>query len=438
MSADEIELLNPNTLTCPTFRLKRDAEINKNVYQRVPSFIIEREPSSDRHLNQHAGSLSLEHNLWKADLKRMVNMADDSSLFKTASQLVAHGYSRDKGRNFTSGSELYLRLYESKMFAQFDHRFGTFEGITADQIEAGNCRELEPAERQEPQVLATPRYWMPIDAVEEKMRAIALDRKWLMAYRDITRATDERTVLCSFIPTNPVGHTAFLISSMIGTPHNACLLANLNSMVFDYLARQKLSGMHLSQFILKQLPVLPPSTYGEHCSWADGELREWLVPRVLELTYTAYDLIGFATDCGYDGLPFCWNEERRFLLRCELDAVYFHLYGIGRDDVDYILETFPIVKRKDEQAHGEYRTKRVILDIYDAMQQAMATDIPYHTRLDPSPAHGWTPPEVTLEAVTARQDDSASEDTAANSLDDLPRRAAISEIQPKLHFASED
>src|SRR5713101_5662297 len=83
------------------------------------------------------------------------------------------------------------------------------------------------------------------------------------------------------------------------------------------------------------------------------------------------------------------------LLRCELDAAYFHLYGIRRDDVDHILETFPIVKRKDEQAHGEYRTKRVILDIYDAMQQAMETGTSYHTRLAPPPANGWTPPEIT-------------------------------------------
>ena len=73
-------------------------------------------------------------------------------------------------------------------------------------------------------------------------------------------------------------------------------------------------------------------------------LCEWLASRVLELTYTAYDLKGFAEDCDYTGEPFRWDEERRFLLRCELDAAYFHLYGIGREDVDYILETFPIVR----------------------------------------------------------------------------------------------
>ena len=50
-------------------------------------------------------------------------------------------------------------------------------------------------------------------------------------------------------------------------------------------------------------------------------------------------------------------------MRCELDALYFHLYGISSaTDVEYIMETFPIVKRKDEAAHGEYRSKRVILE----------------------------------------------------------------------------
>lgn len=74
------------------------------------------------------------------------------------------------------------------------------------------------------------------------------------------------------------------------------------------------------------------------------------------------------------------------MLRCELDAAFFHLYGIERDDVDYIMETFPIVKRRDEAAHGEYRTKRVILEIYDAMQQAIETGVAYQTRLDPPAA----------------------------------------------------
>jgi hypothetical protein len=147
-------------------------------------------------------------------------------------------------------------------------------------------------------------------------------------------------------------------------------------------------------------------------------LSSWLLPRVLELTYTAWDLEPFARDYGYDGPPFRWDEERRFLIRCELDAVFFHLY-LGseeewskqgarelltyfpkpRDAVDYILETFPIVKGKDEQKHGEYRTKRVILEIYDEMAEAMRTGATYQTRLDPPPADSQiahTPKEEDL------------------------------------------
>jgi hypothetical protein len=126
--------------------------------------------------------------------------------------------------------------------------------------------------------------------------------------------------------------------------------------------------------------------------------------RVLELTYTAWDLAPFAQDCGWSGTPFRWDDERRFLLRCELDAAFFHLYPgtesewrqqpetlakafrTPRDAVSYIMDTFPIVKRKDEaRFNGDYRTKRVIIEIYDALAEAIRTGQPYQTRLDPPP-----------------------------------------------------
>src|SRR5215211_5652347 len=163
-----------------------------------------------------------------------------------------------------------------------------------------------------------------------------------------------------------------------------CLTANLSSIGLDYLARQKLGGTNMTFSTMCQLPILPPDRYDNFASWdEDAMLRDWIAPRVLELTYTAWDLEPFAHDLGYDGPPFRWDPVRRFLLRCELDAAFFHLYCIERDDVDYIMETFPIVKRKDEAAHGEYRTKRVILEIYDQMAHAAETGQPYQTPLDP-------------------------------------------------------
>jgi len=157
--------------------------------------------------------------------------------------------------------------------------------------------------------------------------------------------------------------------------------------VFDFIARQKLGGTHLRFFTFYQLPIVPPQYLEEPCHWDNSfTLLDWIAPRVLELTYTAWDLEAFANDYGFNGPPFRWDENRRFQLRCELDAAFFHLYGIGREDVDYIMETFPIVKRKDEAAHGTYRTKETILLLYDTMAQAEATGQPFVSALNPPAA----------------------------------------------------
>lgn len=166
------------------------------------------------------------------------------------------------------------------------------------------------------------------------------------------------------------------------SPRFACLYANLTSFVLDYVARQKLPGTNLTYGFITQFPVLPPSAYNE------DSLRAFIEPRVLELTYTAWDMEPFARDLDDDGPPFRWDEERRFVMRCELDALFFHLYGIPRNDVDYIMETFPIVKRKDLAAHNTYRTKEKILEIYDAISGRIQTAEEYIPSLQPPPGDG--------------------------------------------------
>ncbi len=149
-----------------------------------------------------------------------------------------------------------------------------------------------------------------------------------------------------------------------------CLLANLNAASFDYVARQKTGGTHLNFFIVKQLPVLPPETYEREIN---GErLAEWVTRRALELTYTSWNMQPLARDLGYEGPPFTWDEERRAYLRGELDGLYAHLYGLSRDDFEYILTTFPVLKKNEERAYGEYRTARLALAAYDALAPVMA------------------------------------------------------------------
>jgi hypothetical protein len=165
------------------------------------------------------------------------------------------------------------------------------------------------------------------------------------------------------------------------------LLANLSSFVLDYVARQKIAGTSMTFFIVKQLPVLPPAAYRTPVAWlAEATPTDWIRRRVLELSYTAYDLTSFAADLGDKGLPFQWDEGRRFAMRCELDAAYFHLYRIERDDVNYIMDSFRAFQNNDRPRFE--RTKALILEIYDAMTEAAQTGKPYQTILDPPPGQG--------------------------------------------------
>lgn len=338
-------------------------------------------------------------------------MSSDSHLFRTDEQLEGQGYTRDGNIYRKPGADDYLPLYEAKMVHHYDHRWATYDG--------GRIRDLTPDEKQAPEGVVCGRYWVRNGDVQRVLGNSEWDRAWLLGIRDITNSTNERTVLGGVFPSNAVGNN--LPVWMPGAGPRPVLPAVLSSLACDYAARLKVGGTHLNFFIARQIPVIPPDRFAEPAPWSRGEsLRDWLLPRILELTYTAWDLQPFARDCGHDGPPFRWDDERRFLLRCELDAACFHLYlpadprggwlparhadGCPHDETDeqlaeltacfpgprdavaYMIDTFPILRGKDEKRYGEYRTKRVILDRYDAMQHATATGKPYRTILDPPPA----------------------------------------------------
>jgi hypothetical protein len=229
---------------------------------------------------------------------------------------------------------------------------------------------------------------------------------WFMGWRDICRSTDERTLIASALPWTAVGNNfPLIVSPALRGPVALCFLSNLDALVADYVARQKIGGTHINYFYLRQFPILPPSFFSQKVLWRSDlkNLTEWATPLVTELYHTSQDMTPVARDCGYEGPPFRWDPERRFQIRCELDAAFFHLYlgtaeewqkepaalkqhfPTPRDAVTYILETFPIVREKDTKRYGTYRTKDRILEIYDAMAEAMRTGRPYQTALDPPP-----------------------------------------------------
>jgi hypothetical protein len=369
MPPEEILLVNPNTGTTPVFRSRRDAEITISIYKRVP-VLWRDEP---------------EENPWDLSFQLMFMMNTDSNLFRTSEQLEHDGWTLD-GNVFIRGGHRMLPLYEANMVHHFDHRFGTYNGQTQAQANMGTLPRLDQKQHNDPHLVALPRYWVDQVEVDNRLARRSWDKEWLLGWRDVCRSSDERTMICGILPRTAVGHKLPL--AMSGNSADL-LVSNLSSFVFDYVMRQKIAGTSATYFIVKQLPVLPPSAFAQPVQWLAGDLPAgWIRSRVLELSYTAYDLAPFAVDLGDQGPPFHWDDGRRFAMRAELDAAFFHLYEISRGDVDYIMETFPVVKKRDEQRYGAFRTKELILEIYDAMAEAALSGKPYQTIVDPPPGRG--------------------------------------------------
>jgi hypothetical protein len=390
LTPEEIKLLNPNTGTCPVFRSRRDAEITLGIHHRVPVLLDD--------------SGKADGNTWGVSFNQgLFNASHDSHLFRPSSansetleSMLTDGWEFD-GNALVRGAERLLPLYEAKMLHHYDHRWATYS-------HEGEARDLSIPEKQDPGTAAYPRYWVAerdiptgaadkngaqirVDGVSQRLANRGWTRDWLISWRDICRATDERTMINAVIP-RAAAPNATLLMFPSQEPITG-LVANLSSFALDFAARQKVGGTHLSFFTAQQLPILTPQQIAPH---ADA-----ITPRILELTYTAHDMAPFARDLGDAGTPFRWDEDRRAVIRAELDALFFHLYGLDRDDTAYVLDTFPIVKRKDKEKYGTYRTKDLILAEYDRMEAAGLTlETPltegksgtYRSTLTPPPGHG--------------------------------------------------
>lgn len=486
LTPEDFRLINPNTLTCPVFRSKRDAELTKKLYRAAPVLIYEANAEDN---SANAGELPAE-NPWGITFSQgLFNMTSASHLFKDEE------------------SPNHLPLYEAKLIHHFDHRWATY--TTDPNTGTVASRDVTLQEKQDASFSITPRYWVPArevwlrlaDLPDELMRALKADDghatvlavtkvlfgrhltalrekapgtaalaawesfvdlhayakdidpeelgvkplkknaggrldeglplpvqqllrladeasnlpmppaglsseesaqrlaerwleescpKWLMGWRDICRATDERTVIASVLPTVGVGHTMPLLTTVWDARQTSALLGNLCSLVLDFCARVKIGGTHLTYSYLKQFPVIPPERYTE------PDL-DFITPCILELTYTAKDMAPWATalisgwklDNGNwkpgtpepirrsPLVPFPFDQERRAVLRAELDAYYARLYGLDRDELRYILdpedvmgkdypsETFRVLKDREIREYGEYRTQRLVLEAWD-------------------------------------------------------------------------
>lgn len=354
LAANEILTLNPNTGTLPMFRSRLDADITLRIYSRHPVLIRDDAPDGN------PWGLSFSQGLF--------NMASDSGLFHTLDELTDATFN---GWSYERGSKEYVPLYEAKMLSHFDHRFSTYKGATQAQLNVGSLPRLTEEQHDDPDCEPLARYFVQRSEVEAKLED-RWDEQWFLGWRDIARASDSRTFVPFVFPASAAGNKVPIAFPQ--KPSNAPELhAVWSSVIFDYVARQKLSGTGMNYFIVKQLAAPEPIYFARPTPWCcDLTLADWLRPYLAELSYTSRRLRPYAQELGDDGYPYRWDPGRRALLRGDLDAGFLHIYGLERDEAEHVLDSFPVVRKFEDQHLGEYRTKRLVLDAYDRMVEAIA------------------------------------------------------------------
>ena len=369
LSAEDFALVNPNTGAAPVFRAARDAAITMHVYRKLP-VLVRRDGTG-------------EWRTWPLRFATMFHMTNDSRLFRTRADLQARGFVPAALGRWVEAGETALPLYEGKMVQMFDHRAADVVVNTANLHRAAQPEAIASGDKRSPDRYPVPQYWV----LGADMCAWRFD--WALSFKEITAPTNARTMIAAVLPRCAVGNKLPLLlpaadaAPDLAARQTALMCANLDALAFDFVLRCKLQGQTINLFILEQLPVIAPATFdtplpagfaermradglmnGHH---AQPSVADFVVPQVLALSYTAHDLAPFARDLGYVDAqghvlpPIVWDDEDRRRRREALDALFFHLYGLGADDAAYVMDQFPIVREHDEAAFGRYRTKDEVL-----------------------------------------------------------------------------
>jgi hypothetical protein len=374
LTAQDFTAVNPNTGAAPIFRSKRDADITTAIYRRQPVLCLHQEPNPSQPPLVRGGESGFPPDkggmrgvkVWPVRYCRMFDMTNDSNLFKRRDELEKEGWYPVGMNRWKQGEAEAVPLYVGRMIYNYDHRSSHVTTNEENLHNAALSANLTSAQKVNADSYPTPQYWVASSDVPEKER-----REWAIAFRDIARATDMRTMIAAIVPTVAAGNTLPLVLPDESSTAERyarfvpLLLANWNSLAFDYIARQKAQSTHLNWYIVEQLPLIRPEQFEQ--TLGKTKIADFVRGEVLRLSYTAHDLAPFARDLGYDGAPFQWDEDDRHHRLCRLDALFFHLYGISRDDAAYILDTFPIVREQDEKAHGRYLTRDLILAYMNAV-----------------------------------------------------------------------
>ena len=355
LTASDFLTVNPNTGSAPIFRSRRDADITLAVYRRQPVLV-------DRREEERLGRVL---KVWPVRYVTMFHMTNDSGRFRRRSELEQLGWYPIEGNRWRMGEREMLPLYEGKMVQMYDHRAASVIVHSSNLHRPAQPDATAVTHHQDPRYFVTPQFWVLDEDIAESRLS-----DWAVAFKDVTASTNVRTMIAAIVPKAGFGNTLPVLvpdggASSDYSDWGPLLLANIASLAFDFLARQKVQGQHLNWYIVEQLPVIRPDQFAANLG--NHRIADFIRDQVLRLSFTALDLQAFATDLSYRGPPFRWDELDRRHRMARLDALFFYLYGIGRDDVAYILDSFPIIQENDQRDFGRFFTKDLVLAYLNAV-----------------------------------------------------------------------
>jgi hypothetical protein len=358
MNNDDIALFNPNSKACPLFVKNQDYVICKKIYQNNPILINIKEKT----------------NPWNIEYWGMYHMTKDSNLFHTKEFLEKRGFIKNDKSWFVKNNLKFIPLCEAKFFSNYDHRHGSFENVPVNKRFGIKAEPHHPNsdEKGNTKYEIEPRYWVPENEVLKKYNAKNIFPESCFIFRDVCRTfTDSRTARGTLVPFSAAGNTApiliFRNPDIMSAKKDMILFSNIfSSFVFDYIVRQKISGAHLSKYILIQIAFPKPSKFKEtniNFNGTTKTLEDWLLDassKLIPVTENFNDLFKIFNI----SKPIKWNEDDRFDQICFVNALVGKAYGLDKIDFEYILNQFPILKNQEEREHGYFRSLEKCLDYF--------------------------------------------------------------------------
>jgi hypothetical protein len=361
LEPSEISLVNPNSCTCPVFRTPQDKELTVKVYKLNQVMQLE-----------EGGESKSESNPFHLYPTLQFMMNTDSSLFVTREDAISAGYAQIADGTWVSkGKRVLTPLFEAKLISGYNFRSFSYEG----RVEGRGHRVLPPVEigkLKRPDFFNASYYLVEKEEAERRAPS-GVKNGILFGFRDVTTSSAERTVVGAFLPfCFAAGNNLPIIYAGEEEPRLSVMaLGAMNSIPLDYIARQKVGGLHLNFYILKQLPFPKPE--------ALISMESEILRRILYLTATPSVLGSMSEALDFEPPEFEWDPEKRAVAQAELDAIYANLYGLTKLELLYILdpsesdmglhtgETFRILKEKEIFEHGEYKTKRLVIEAWSRL-----------------------------------------------------------------------